>query len=94
MVRAHGFVRGRVQGVWFRESTRQRATELGLAGWVRNLHDGRVEVVFVGPVEAVQQACAFVEIGPPQARVEGIEGFQIKPADEAASDPKREFVVR
>jgi len=53
-----------------------------------------VEVVFVGPVEAVQQACAFVEIGPPQARVEGIEGFQIKPADEAASDPKREFVVR
>ncbi|MEE3329272.1 MAG: acylphosphatase, partial [Myxococcota bacterium] len=43
--RVHVFVSGRVQGVWFRESTRQCAEGLGLCGWVKNLPDGRVEAV-------------------------------------------------
>ena len=92
-VRAHGFVRGRVQGVWFRESTRQRAVELGLGGWVRNLPDGRVEAEFVGPVEAVKLARAFVECGPPQARVESIEGFEIDELSETSSSQALEFRV-
>ena len=69
---AHGFVQGRVQGVWFRESTRRRAVELGLSGFVRNLPDGRVEAQFVGPIAAVKLARSFIEQGPPQARVDYI----------------------
>ena len=49
LVRFHVLVRGLVQGVWFRESTRHEATRLGVCGWVRNLPDGRVEAVFEGP---------------------------------------------
>ena len=63
-------VSGRVQGVWFRESTRRRAEELGLAGWVRNLPDGRVEALFEGPGASVERALGFLrEGGPPLARV-------------------------
>jgi len=93
-VRAHGFVQGRVQGVWFRESTRQRAVELGLGGWVRNLPDGRVEAEFVGALEAVRLARAFVEQGPPHARVDQIEGFEIEELPEATSSQAREFRIR
>ena len=63
-------VSGRVQGVWFREATRRRAEELGVAGWVRNLPDGRVEAVFEGASAAVEAAVAFVRHGPPLARVD------------------------
>ena len=63
-------VSGRVQGVWFRESTRRRAEELGVAGWVRNLPDGRVEACFEGAAAAVEAAVAFVRDGPPLARVD------------------------
>lgn len=80
-LRIHVFVTGRVQGVWFRESTRKKATELGVAGWVRNLPDGRVEAMFTGPSEAVRAAVAFVRDGPPLANVESIE------LDEEASEP-------
>jgi acylphosphatase len=72
-LRAHAFVSGRVQGVWFRESTRQRATELGLSGFVRNLADGRVEALFEGEAKAVRQAIEFVRRGPPHARVSDVE---------------------
>jgi acylphosphatase len=61
-----------VQGVFFRDSTRQRARELGLSGWVRNLPDGRVEALFVGPREACEAALAFVRVGPPAAAVSGV----------------------
>jgi len=69
LVRARVLVSGSVQGVWFRESTRQRASDLGLSGWVRNLPDGRVEAVFEGERDAVAAALAFVREGPPLASV-------------------------
>lgn len=68
--RAHVFVGGRVQGVWFRASTRDMAEGLGLSGWVRNLADGSVEAVFEGPREAVDQALVWCRRGPPGAQVE------------------------
>lgn len=69
-LRAHAIVSGRVQGVWFRDSTKRRAWELGLTGFVRNLADGRVECRFEGPREPVRQAVEFVRVGPPQAQVD------------------------
>jgi acylphosphatase len=70
--RAHVFVSGRVQGVWFRESTRSRADELGLRGWVRNLPDGRVEALFEGEANAVRLALDWVREGPAHAQVEEV----------------------
>jgi len=68
-VRVRVVLSGRVQGVFFRESTRREALELGVCGYVRNLPDGRVEAVFEGDEPAVQQAIRFVCVGPPLARV-------------------------
>ena len=73
LTRAHVVVRGRVQGVWFRASTRRLAQELGLHGWVRNRADGSVEAVFEGPTGAVDLALAFVRRGPENARVDDVE---------------------
>lgn len=73
LVRAHVFVSGRVQGVWFRQSTAARAAEIGVAGWVRNLEDGRVEAVFEGPPVAVNEAVAYARSGPEHARVDDVE---------------------
>ncbi len=94
MVRAHGFVSGRVQGVWFRESTRRRAVELGVGGWVRNLPDGRVEAEFVGPANTVRAACTFVATGPPHARVDSVEGFEIEPVESATGPGADRFLIR
>lgn len=69
-VRAHVRVEGRVQGVWFRASTREVAEGLRLAGWVRNLPGGEVEAAFEGPREAVEEAVAWCGEGPPGARVD------------------------
>jgi len=71
--RRHVWIRGRVQGVWFRESTRRVAEELGVSGWIRNLPDGGVEAVFEGELERVERALAFVRRGPSRARVEQVE---------------------
>ncbi|HUO48510.1 MAG TPA: acylphosphatase [Acidimicrobiales bacterium] len=60
---------GLVQGVGFRASCAHRAMEAGLAGWVRNLEDGRVEAVFEGPTAAVESLVAWCREGPPFARV-------------------------
>jgi acylphosphatase len=62
IVRAHAFVHGRVQGVWFRQSTADRARALGVSGRVRNLPDGGVEAVFEGPSAAVAEAIDFVRV--------------------------------
>jgi acylphosphatase len=62
-----------VQGVYFRQSTLREAAALGLDGWVRNLHDGRVEAVFEGPGELVDAAVAWCRQGPRSARVDSVE---------------------
>jgi len=68
----HLLIRGQVQGVWFRKSTEEKARSLGLDGWVRNLPDGRVELM-AGGVRAGELR-AWVEAGgPPTARVDRVE---------------------
>ena len=67
--RIHGTVSGQVQGVFFRASTRDRARELGLSGWVRNLPDGRVEFVAEGEETTLQELLRFLRVGPPGAQV-------------------------
>ncbi len=69
-------VHGRVQGVFFRDTTRRLALEHGLKGWVRNTWEGTVEAVFEGPPEAVEPLVAFVHRGPPGAFVERVELFE------------------
>ncbi|MBI5741693.1 MAG: acylphosphatase [Nitrospirae bacterium] len=71
--RVHLIIKGYVQGVFFRASTRDTAFRLGLTGWVRNLHDGNVEAVFEGPVEKVMQAVQWCQRGPVGARVLKVE---------------------
>lgn len=71
--RAHVFVSGRVQGVYFRATTRDAAREEGVDGWVRNLADGRVEAVFEGPEEGVESMVEFCHEGSPAADVSDVE---------------------
>jgi acylphosphatase len=72
-VKVHIVIRGVVQGVFFRHYTKQKAEELGLTGWVKNLPDGRVEAIFMGNKEQVEKAIEWAKKGPPRARVEGVE---------------------
>lgn len=72
-VRAHVYISGRVQGVFFRDSTRHLARQYGVAGWVRNLPDGRVEAVFEGEKDAVQRLIDWCHQGPPGARVDRVD---------------------
>jgi acylphosphatase len=71
--RAHVFVSGIVQGVFFRAETHDLANRLGLVGWVRNLQDGRVEVLIEGEKEAVEQAVDFCKRGPRRASVQSFD---------------------
>jgi acylphosphatase len=73
--RAHVFVSGRVQGVFFRSETRQEARRHAVSGWVRNLPDGRVEVVFEGEKEDVERLVEFCRKGSTGARVTRTEVF-------------------
>ncbi len=72
-VRAHVFIEGRVQGIFFRANTRQEASLLGLTGWVRNCWDGRVEAVFEGEREKVEKVISWCKKGPPGAMVRDVE---------------------
>jgi acylphosphatase len=86
-MRRHVFVSGMVQGVFFRYETRERARSRGLAGWVRNLPDGRVEAVFEGPERDVEAMVDWCRTGPRGAEVtevealaedpEGLQGFDV-----------------
>jgi acylphosphatase len=87
-VRRRVVVHGRVQGVFFRDSARERARAHGVAGWIRNRGDGAVEAVLEGPTEAVDRIVRFCETGPPRAQVdrvevseeapEGLSGFSVR----------------
>jgi acylphosphatase len=80
--------RGRVQGVFFRDTVRRGAEPAGVAGWVRNREDGAVEAVFEGEPEAVEQMVKLCRSGPGRAEVEsldvqeeepeGLEGFEVR----------------
>ena len=72
-IRIHVFVSGKVQGVFFRSSTRDMAKKLCLSGWVRNLPDGRVEAVFEGEGEAIEKMLEWCKSGPEYAKVMGVE---------------------
>ncbi|QCP90875.1 MULTISPECIES: acylphosphatase [Haloarcula] len=86
--RAHVFVSGRVQGVYYRATTRERAQDQGVNGWVRNLDDGRVEAVFEGPDADVEAMVEFCHEGSERANVtdveveyedpEGVDGFEVR----------------
>ncbi|WP_435099173.1 acylphosphatase [Halorubrum sp. N11] len=86
--RAHVCVSGRVQGVYYRATTRDTARERGVDGWVRNLDDGRVEAVFEGAEAAVEEMVGWCETGSEAADVdevdveyekpEGLDGFEVR----------------
>lgn len=69
-------IAGRVQGVFFRESTRRQAEALGLSGQAINLDDGRVEVLAQGSSEALDQLAAWLQQGPPAARVDRVSELE------------------
>ena len=66
-------MRGYVQGVFFRETCRRRASESGVTGWVLNRSDGAVEAVFEGDSEAVEGLVRWCHTGPRSARVESVD---------------------
>ena len=78
-VRRRITVRGRVQGVFFRDTTRRRADELGVAGWASNEPDGSVEVVAEGDEDAVEKLVAFLREGPRRAEVSGVDVAEEEP---------------
>ena len=72
-VRAEIIVSGKVQGVFYRERTRQKAEKLGITGWVKNLGDGRVEAIFEGEKEKVEEMVDWARSGPIWAKVDGLD---------------------
>lgn len=87
-VRRRVVAHGRVQGVWFRESARRRANELGVSGWVRNRTDGAVEAEIEGPAEEVAVLVDWFRHGPADARVESVD------VEELAVTGERGFTTR
>jgi acylphosphatase len=73
-------IRGRVQGVWFRASTAERAGQLGLCGRAENSPDGSVLVHAAGPPEALARLIEWLHRGPPMARVDAVEVEVMEPA--------------
>ena len=82
-VRAHVVVSGRVQGVFFRAETSRLARSRGVAGWVRNLPDGRVEVAADGETDSVERFERAIRHGPRGARVDEVEVFDDVPGTSA-----------
>lgn len=79
-------VSGRVQGVWFRGSTLDRARQLGLTGWARNLEDGTVEVLACGPMRGIEELIAWLHEGPQLARVDNVEVQEVELEDHEIPD--------
>jgi acylphosphatase len=88
IIRRHLVVNGRVQGVFYRDSTREAAENEGVSGWAANRDDGTVEVVLEGPTDAVESVIGFCRMGPMSADVtsvdvteeepEGLSGFETR----------------
>lgn len=89
MKRVRVLAGGRVQGVFFRDSTRKEAERLGVTGWVVNRPDGRVEAEFQGPAEAVDEAVTFVRRGPGRANVTDLDVEDLEVVQDESA-----FVVR
>ena len=83
MAAARFLVAGKVQGVWFRASTREQALALGLRGFAKNLDDGRVEVLAVGDAGAIDALAKWLRQGPPLARVDRVERTDVDDAGDA-----------
>ncbi len=82
IARLHVVIDGIVQGVFFRASTREEASALGLTGWVKNCFDGNVEAVFEGEKELVEQILVWCKTGPPGAKVININSNWEAPTGE------------
>ena len=80
--RAHLYISGRVQGVFYRAHMRDEARRRGLTGWVKNLPDGRVEAVVEGEEEKIQELIDWAHLGPPAARVDDVEVHWEEPREE------------
>lgn len=85
MIRKHCFFSGKVQGVFFRANTKDKAREEGVKGWVKNLPDGRVEAVFEGEEEKVEDVIEFCRNNQPHARVGDVKIEEQEPTGEFQS---------
>lgn len=80
--RIHAKVFGRVQGVFYRASTKETAQELGLSGWVRNMPDGTVELEAEGPEDKIEALIKWLWHGPPYADVTEVEVVELRPEND------------
>ncbi len=85
----HVIISGKVQGVWFRANTKQKAEQLGINGWVRNTSDGKVEAIFEGKKENVSEMIDWCKQGPPLAKVE-----DVTIEDQTPNNGYGEFIIR
>lgn len=85
----HAWVTGRVQGVWYRQSTLEEAERAGLVGWVRNLEDGSVEALLQGEERAVRHVEAWLSQGPELATV-----AEVRTEEEEVQDELTDFTIR
>jgi acylphosphatase len=88
-IRAHVFVSGRVQGVFYRANTRDAARSRNVDGWVRNLDDGRVEAVFEGAADPVEEMIEWCHTGSPAATVDDVDVTYEDPQDESGFASRR-----
>ncbi len=82
MIRKHAFFTGKVQGVFFRANTRDKARKENVKGWVKNLRDGRVEAVFEGAEEDVNEVIEWCKYDQPHAIVDDVEVIDEEPTGE------------
>tara|TARA_B100000959_G_C14949515_1_gene611311 strand:- start:915 stop:1196 length:282 start_codon:yes stop_codon:yes gene_type:complete len=80
-VRVHVYISGKVQGVFFRSYTKDKAQKEGLNGWVKNLTDGRVEIVLEGNKEKCEEMLQWCHKGSPSSKVENVEIYWDKPTN-------------
>ncbi len=83
--KAHLFIEGKVQGVFFRASAKEQADKLGLNGWVRNLSDGSVEIQVEGEKETLKRFLEWCKTGPPNALVTNVDLNHLQSSGEFCS---------